>query len=144
MPIWNFGVEISFTVYNTAETTGPCFQAMKLFIIALCINTLWQLHLDTETFTLSNFFLSLKLYYVLALSLLRSKKIVACPALPATTTTWAMLPIQALGPLPKGRTICGSTGRKCSEPGIQRSGRNRPGSGKNSGKREMTCRESRR
>ena len=51
------------------------FQALQLVFIALCPYSLLQFRFDTETFT----FLSLKIY--LALSLSRSSKIVAFPAL---------------------------------------------------------------
>ena len=66
---------------NTDATMWPCFQATKLLVIAFLLYSLWLLHLDTETLIFLECFLSLRLYYVVTLWLLRSEKIVACPAL---------------------------------------------------------------
>ena len=52
---------------NTAATTWPCFQATKVFVIAVLLYLLW-----------------LKLDYVVALWLSRFYKIVACPILGAS------------------------------------------------------------
>ena len=73
----------TYTVQQTAELGTrqqgcdnlTMFQALQLVFIALCPYSLLQFRFDTETFT----FLSLKIY--LALSLSRSSKIVAFPAL---------------------------------------------------------------
>ena len=52
---------------NTVATTLPCFQTTKLLIIiALCLDSLWLLNLNTETINFSLFYLSLKLIYVVA------------------------------------------------------------------------------
>ena len=65
---------------NTDATTWPCFQATELVVITLRPYSYW-LH-QLETLKLSLFFLgTLMLFYVVALSLSRSYKIVACPAL---------------------------------------------------------------
>ena len=34
---------------NTVATTRPCFQATKLFVIAILLYLVWLLHLDTGT-----------------------------------------------------------------------------------------------
>ena len=57
---------------NTAANTEHYLQATKVLVIVLCLYSLWQLHLDTETLIFWYFFLSRKLYYVVALSLSRS------------------------------------------------------------------------
>ena len=54
--------------FNTAATTRPCFQANKLLSVVLCPYSLWLLHRGHFSY----FFLSLKLHYVVALSLLGS------------------------------------------------------------------------
>ena len=56
---------------NTAATTWPCFQATKMLVIALLFYSFWLLHLDTAIKKISNFVLSPKLYYIVALSLSR-------------------------------------------------------------------------
>ena len=53
-------------------TKRPCFQVTKLLVIVLCLYSLLIFHLNTETIIFLNFFVSLKLYYVVALSLPQS------------------------------------------------------------------------
>ena len=72
----------SWACNNTVVTTRPCFQATKLFVIAILLYLVQLLHLQTSRSKyFSNFFWSLRLCYVVALLLSRSYKIVACPAL---------------------------------------------------------------
>ena len=64
----------------TATTTWPCFQATKLFAIAILLYLVWLLHPDTGTLIFFEFFLvPMRLYYVVALS--QSYNIVAFLAL---------------------------------------------------------------
>ena len=56
---------------NTAATTWPSFQCIFYFVFALCIYSLWLLHVDTEALTFSFFFL---LTTVLTLSRCRCRE----------------------------------------------------------------------
>ena len=78
----------SWACDNTAATSWPCFQAKKLLLIVLWLYSQWLLHLDTEDYTFLYFFMSLKLCYVVASSMSRSFKIVACPALLARVSIY--------------------------------------------------------
>ena len=60
---------ITVVLWQCAATTLPCLKATKFRAIALCLCSLWPLHLDTETLTVFVFFLSLKLYYVVVVAL---------------------------------------------------------------------------
>ena len=42
------------------------FQASKFFDLEFLLYSLWQLHLDSETLIFFEFFLSMRLYYVVA------------------------------------------------------------------------------
>ena len=88
-PRWYFHTNWKFQTWARDATIlplqrGHVFRPQSCLVIAILIYLLWLLHLDMwpRPNYFSNFFCSLRLYCVVALSLSRSQAIVACPALP--------------------------------------------------------------
>ena len=124
---------------NTTATTWQCFQAKKLFIITICLYSLWLLRSDTAAFTFFEFVLVTEALFLLRFRVVVKLTLVACPALLCCTLN--LLYSTHVSPWPATFSTCSSHVQDLrGVPGLRGGEEHGPGPGHSRGGMRLSSR----